>query len=139
MAGVAGADAYFQPTLRWEQWGAHSEDRRERAVHEAGAEISRLTFRPRPPAAALDGAIYEQAFCLLETPAETAQRTQAILSGLKSVSAGRQSESYQDADKLTGFVDGVLLCPAALAWLRPYLQTGGAVRGGRLASGRRLC
>lgn len=133
MPTLEGANAYFANTLRNEAWLGQEETRREVAIREAAGMISRLTFRPQPPAQALDSAVYEQALCLLTMPPGEQARQQAVLAGIKSRSLGKASESYTDPEKLPGYIDGQIFCPASLSWLAPYLSAG------KTKTGRLVC
>lgn len=137
MADLNGACAYFSKTLRNEKWNAHLPNKRELAISEAEMIISRLPFSSKPPAPVLNSAIYEQAYCLLESPQESAERINDIMSGLKSMTVGKQSESYQDIDKMQTMVNGTVLCPNAYSWIAPFVTKASAVKTGRITCRRR--
>lgn len=139
MPTLDGANVYFTDGLRAQAWNTHNDDEKKAAIHDAYSMMSRLSFRVQPPTPAMDNATYEQAFCLLEVPQEVSERQQNILSGLKSFTVGKQSESYQDAGQIDSVVNGMALCPQALSWLSQYLQPKNSARSGRITTRGRQC
>lgn len=132
MADRAGADAYFGKTLRNEHWTAHEVVKREAAIQEAASMLGRLSFSRTPPVESMDGAIYEQAFCLLTSTATDAAN--AIATGIRSRSIADASESYASAaerEKDPGWINGVYYCPLALSWVAAYIAP--RIRTGRMA------
>ncbi|MDL2257583.1 hypothetical protein LJC42_00290 [Eubacteriales bacterium OttesenSCG-928-K08] len=138
MATLEGANAYFAGTLREESWNDH-EAQKQAALNDASSMISRLVFSSRPPTSSIDNAIYEQAYCLLEMPLEMMERQRNILSGMKSFTASKYSETLQDADTLSNIIGGIAFCPAALSWLSKYLAPKTKAKSGKIMNGRGYC
>lgn len=136
MASPAGAEQYFNETLRQDQWYDFPSLDRERAINEAVKMFGGLAFSRKPPK--LDFAIYEQAYCLLSKRAEDSGISEKIAMGIKSWSLDDASESYATQSEITsgpGWIDGVYFCPKALSWVKDYLQTG-SIKTGRLVRRR---
>lgn len=137
MASLEGANAFFEGTLREAAWSVHGDTQKQAAIKDAERTMLALGLHS-PPQQAVDWAVYEQAYCLLEMPEEATEQQRNIAMGLTSVTVDKHSESYGDASAVAGLVGGVWVCPEALRWVEGYL-TRRRVRTGSLRWDRGRC